>query len=378
MRVLKVFLVSLLLIYAICGCVFAQESYYSEYYIEQYESSGADKLIDALPKETRDYMESVGLSDIDFYAIFDVSPKSLLDLLFKIASGNIDAPLKGTIKVIGIIFLSAIVRSLFLSDNKLENVLNIVTGSVIAVFIFSPMAEVIVRGVTAISIGADFMFVLIPILAGIITTAGNPALALSYNSLTFAAAQAVSQISDSVVMPLSGVYMATGMISSISPELKLDGLSDIIKKSVFGTLSFAAAIFSTILSLKGIMAISSDNLISKGIKLAVNSAVPVVGGAISEAYSSIVGSLSLLKNAVGMFGIVAVSVINLPVILELLFWILGLKLTSVFASLLGDDKSCTLINVITSALTIINVMILFGAVIFIISTGIILSLRTSI
>ena len=168
------------------------------------------------------------------------------------------------------------------------------------------------------------------------------------------------------------------MISSISPELKLDGLSDIIKKSVFGTLSFAAAIFSTILSLKGIMAISSDNLISKGIKLAVNSAVPVVGGAISEAYSSIVGSLSLLKNAVGMFGIVAVSVINLPVILELLFWILGLKLTSVFASLLGDDKSCTLINVITSALTIINVMILFGAVIFIISTGIILSLRTSI
>ncbi len=378
MRTLKVFFMSILLFCALYNYAFAQEPKYNEYYKEQYETIGAGALTDSLPEETRKLMKSAGLENVDFYAIFEASPKRFLDLFLEIAYGNVDAPFKGFLKILGVIMLSAVAHSLFPSDNKMGNVLNIVTGSVIAVCVFLPLKDVLVRGVTAISVSADFMFVLIPVLAGVITAGGNPALALSYNSFTFAAAQAVSQLSSSVVLPLSGMFMATGIVSSVSPELKINGLTDIIKKTVFATLSFAATMFSAVLSLKGVMAESADNLVSRGIKLATSSAVPIVGGAISEAYSSILGSLSLIKNAVGMFGIIAVAVINLPVMIELLFWIFALKLSAVFASVLGDEKSCELINVISSTLTIINAMILFGAVMFIISTGIILSFRTLI
>lgn len=377
-RALKTFFIFLLLSAPLTISAGAQGNTAEEYYSEQYRISRAEDLKDALPQDTKDYMESIGIDEADFYSIFEASPKKLFELLMNIASGKIGEPLKGMLKILGIILLAAAARSLFPPDGRLETALNISVGAAVVISAAAPLSDAISRGVSAITVSSDFMLVLVPVMAGVITAGGNPTLALSYNSLTFAAAQAVSQLSKNVVLPLSGMFMAAGIISGLAPELKLNSLSDVIKKTALGTLSFSAAMFSAVLSLKGIMACSADSLLSKGIKLAVSSAVPVVGGAISEAYSSIVGSLALLKNAVGMFGITAVAVINLPVMLELLFWTICFKLSAVFSAVLGDDKSSEMLGVISSALTVINVMVLFCALIFIISTGIILSLRMSV
>ena len=165
------------------------------------------------------------------------------------------------------------------------------------------------------------------------------------------------------------------MSASLSPELKLTKLAEMIKKLAIGALSFAAAAFSAVLGLKSLLAGSADTLTSKGIKLALSSAVPIVGGALSDAYSSIIGSVALLKSTVGVFGVIAVVLIDLPVILQLTARILLLKLLGVLSSSMGDDASCEVLETLSSAFTVINAAIIFTAALFIISTGIVISVK---
>lgn len=103
--------------------------------------------------------------------------------------------------------------------------------------------------------------------------------------------------------------------------------------------------------------------------------MPIVGGALSDAYSSIIGSVALLKSTVGMFGVIAVVLMDLPVILQLTARILLLKLLGVLSSSMGDDASGEVLETLSSVLTVINAAIIFTAALFIISTGIVISVK---
>lgn len=291
-----------------------------------------------------------------------------------IARGSFKKPIKDMVIIAGVVVLVGLIKGTAAAENFSEP-LNIVIGCAVAITVFASSAGVISQGMSAVETTSDFMLALIPVLAGIITAAGNPTLALTYGSFAMAAAQAAAQTAGNIIMPLCGAFSAFGVSASLSPELKLIKLADMIKKLTIGVLSFVAAAFSAVLGLKSLLAGSADTLASKGIKLALSSAVPIVGGALSDAYSSIIGSVSLLKSTVGVFGVIAVVMIDLPVVLQLTARIILLKLLGVLSSSMGDDTTGEVLDTLSSALTVINAAVIFTAALFIISTGIVISVK---
>lgn len=291
-----------------------------------------------------------------------------------IARGSFKKPIKDMIIIAGVVVLVGLIKGTAAAENFSEP-LNIVIGCAVAITVFASSAGVISQGMSAVETTSDFMLALIPVLAGIITAAGNPTLALTYGSFAMAAAQAAAQTAGNIIMPLCGAFSAFGVSASLSPELKLTKLADMIKKLTIGVLSFIAAAFSAVLGLKSLLAGSADTLASKGIKLALSSAVPIVGGALSDAYSSIIGSVSLLKSTVGVFGVIAVVMIDLPVVLQLTARIILLKLLGVLSSSMGDDTTGEVLDTLSSALTVITAAVIFTAALFIISTGIVISVK---
>ena len=291
-----------------------------------------------------------------------------------IARGSFKKPIKDMVIIAGVVVLVGLIKGTAAAENFSEP-LNIVIGCAVAIAVFASSAGVISQGMSAVETTSDFMLALIPVLAGIITAAGNPTLALTYGSFAMAAAQAAAQTAGNIIMPLCGAFSAFGVSASLSPELKLTKLADMIKKLTIGVLSFVAAAFSAVLGLKSLLAGSADTLASKGIKLALSSAVPIVGGALSDAYSSIIGSVSLLKSTVGVFGVIAVVMIDLPVVLQLTARIILLKLLGVLSSSMGDDTTGEVLDTLSSALIVINAAVIFTAALFIISSGIVISVK---
>lgn len=374
MRSLKVFAALLILLFLNAAVCFAVGEETTDDYSSFYESSGADRLSDTLPDDIKDSLDSAGIDIADWQSLLSPSPKKLVSMLGDMAHGSFSKPIKDMALIAGIVILVGLIKGTAAAENFSEP-LNTVIGCAVAITVFASSAGVISQGVSAVKATSDFMLALIPVLAGIITAAGNPTLALTYGSFAMAAAQAAAQTAGNVIMPLCGAFSAFSVSASLSPELKLTKLAEMIKKLAIGVLSFAAAAFSAVLGLKSLLAGSADTLTSKGIKLALSSAVPIVGGALSDAYSSIIGSVALLKSTVGVFGVIAVVLMDLPVILQLTARILLLKLLGVLSSSMGDDASGEVLETLSSALTVINAAIIFTAALFIISTGIVISVK---
>ena len=373
MRCLKVIAALLMLLALNTAVCFALEEETTDNYSSFYESSGADSLDDSLPDDVKDSLDSAGIDISNWQSMLSPSPKKIISMFADIARGSFKKPIKDMVIIAGVVILVGLIKGT--AAENFSEPLNIVIGCAVAITVFASSAGVISQGMSAVEATSDFMLALIPVLAGIITAAGNPTLALTYGSFAMAAAQAAAQTAGNIIMPLCGAFSAFGVSASLSPELKLTKLADMIKKLTIGVLSFVAAAFSAVLGLKSLLAGSADTLASKGIKLALSSAVPIVGGALSDAYSSIIGSVSLLKSTVGVFGVIAVVMIDLPVVLQLTARIILLKLLGVLSSSMGDDTTGEVLDTLSSALTVINAAVIFTAALFIISTGIVISVK---
>ncbi|MBO5859497.1 MAG: hypothetical protein J6R20_06950 [Clostridia bacterium] len=347
-----------------------------EYYASQYEASGASELSDYLDDNAREYLESIGFDAGDIEGITSFSLSSVFEMIFDMLRNNLSKPLKGCMTATGAVLMVSVCSAFFPNDEKAKGVLNLICGSFVLVSVFLPAVDVIKSGATAMKLCAGFEKALIPVLAAILTASGNPASALSYQGAAFTAAQAIEALANGFVIPLVTVSGMLGAVGALLPTLKLSAVSDMVRKTSSTVIGMAAAIFSGFFSLKSIISGSADSLTAKGIRLATSTFIPVVGGALSEAYSALSGSLSLLRGAVGIYGIMAVVSLCLPIILNLALWSLAMRVACTVSDLTGNSQCSDILKNISYMFSMLNTMLIFSVAVFVISSGLVAAMKT--
>ncbi len=371
---ITVFLIVVLLLSALSPRALAANI--DEYYKDQLEASGAEDLSDYLSEETRGYLKKIGCDDIEFEKILNVSPSAVFELLFNLIKDGLSEPLKGLMKAVGSVMLMSVCSGFFPDDEKSKSILNIIVGCFIIIAVFSPAMQSIKAAASAIGACAAFEKALIPVLAAIVTVSGNPTVAFSIQGAAFAAAEFIESLSKSFAMPLVGVSGALGVIGSMLPTLRLSSISEIIRKTMTTVLASSAGLFSGFLTLKSLLSASADSLAVKGVKLAANTFVPVVGGAISEVYTSVIGSLSLLRSTVGIYAIIAFFAIGIPIVINLALWVLSLRIACAVSDLLNCRECSEILKNIAFVFSMVNTLLLLCMTVFIISAGILLLIKS--
>lgn len=370
LKLTEIITICIFIILLICPLSYAEDGT-----TQLIESSGAGELYDTLPDDTKELMDELGIGSVDFGEIFNTSPKKIWELFKKLITGGIESPMKSMLRLLVVIILLAVCECFAPEDSRMKIIMDMAGALFCTISIVSPLTTAISSAAASITICGNFMLTLIPVLAAVITVAGNPTLAVSFQSIAFTAAQLISGASGNYIVPIVGAVLAMDITGAIMPSFHLSGLTGMIKKTITVTLSFVATIFVSFLGIKGALANAADTVASKGIKLVISSAVPVVGGALSEAYSGIIGSLVLVKSTIGIFGIAAIALISLPSCVQLLFWIFALKLGAAAGELFNQQSIANLLKAVASAITLLNVVLLFNAVLFIISTALILVIK---
>lgn len=330
----------------------------------------------AIPDETAELLELLDIDTLDFDAIFNVKAEDCVAVAKKLLTGGLESPFKSLVRLIVIITLIAIFESFLPDDAGFRLTVEVVASLLCTLSVIEPLSTAITSAVASISVSETFMLTLIPLLTAIVSLSGNPALALSFQSIAFAAAQIISGIAESVIVPIVGAVLALDVTASVMPTFSLSGLTDFIKKTITSVLSIGASVFMSFLGIKGVLANAADTVAGKGIKMIISSAVPIVGGALSEAYSGIMGSIVIVRSTVGIIGICIIALINLPSLIQLLFWIFALRFAAASADLFEQKAISAFLRALASSLTLLNVVLLFVAVLFILSTALLISLRT--
>lgn len=370
-----IFLIALILIPV---CAFAQEEYGEEEYnqtLEQFDLS----FLEELDEDTYKVLDELGLTDFDYNKIIDFSFSDIADYLKEMIADGVKKPLYSC----GIILLIIILSSFFqgfresVNDSEMISLLSTVSALVIAVLLVSQLKYSISSACAAISVCADFIFAFVPAFCIIVATSGNTVTAFSTNTLLLSLAQALNFISENIFLPLSNCFLAIGICSGIRSELNLQQLIFNLKKYLTTAISVCATAFVSILSIKTAVSARADAIGLRSMRFAINSVVPVIGGAISEGLLSIQAYSSLIKSSVGIVGIIAVLTVFVPPVLNVSFWRLFLSLCRTVSDIFNDRSVSSVLKAFEDSLLIMNVILILSMVTTIISIGILIAARGS-
>lgn len=370
MKGVRIFVMAIIFMMLLTFCVNATESHR-----ELIDSSGAEELYSFLDDSTKDALNELGIGSVNFDSVFDVSFSKIFSLVKNSVSGAVDSPLKALTKLICIIILICIAQSFVPEGGDYEKIFNVIGVLFSISVIIAPVFQAVEASVSSMGVCGGFMKGLIPVMTGVVSASGNPTLAISFQSAAFGAAQIMSVIGDNYAVPVISGIMALDIAGSLMPGFRLSGITDLIKKTLISVMSFCATLYVSFLGLKGALSNAADTVASKGIKLIISSAVPVVGGAVSEAYSGILGSLILVRSTIGIFGMIAIALIMMPSMIQLIFWIFALKAGAAVSEIFNLGSIASLMKALSSVLTLFNVVLLFNGVLFIISLALIVTIR---
>ncbi|MCI9449038.1 MAG: hypothetical protein HFE30_02140 [Clostridiales bacterium] len=168
-----------------------------------------------------------------------------------------------------------------------------------------------------------------------------------------------------ILIPASGALLALSTVSGVFKKINIGSFISSIKNIVTKALMFSMLIFSFILGVQSSLARSADGLASRTVKFVLGSSVPIVGGAVSEAITTVSSALSLIRKMTGSIGIIIILLIVLPTLINLTLNRALFSLCRSVSELLGCDEMSRIISDADSVLAIFAGAAAVTAVLFV-------------
>lgn len=137
-----------------------------------------------------------------------------------------------------------------------------------------------------------------------------------------------------LLMPLVYAYVAACTAYAAVGNEGLKETAGLLKWIVTSVLTILMLVFVGYLTVSGAVASGADAMTIKAAKAAISGMVPVVGGVLSDATETVLAGAGILKNAIGVFGMLGVMAFCLIPFLRLGVHYLVYKLTAVASSVM--------------------------------------------
>ncbi len=174
-----------------------------------------------------------------------------------------------------------------------------------------------------------------------VLTGGNGSAAIYQPSAVFVCNGAIELISG-FVFPATICCSVLNFASKINPDMSFVSVSKLIRSIMKWAIGITVAIFSIFLTVQGSSSSLFDGILFKATKYVLGSSVPIVGGFISGGVDTLTSAGMLIKNSVGLCGIILLLFeIAQPIILLAALSLL-LKLVSAIVQPLGENSLCGL------------------------------------
>lgn len=337
------------------------EDLYSKYNVEL-----SDEVIDVL--------ESLGFDEFSAEEFSEISLSDTFSSIFNIFKGSMKKPFIAMFSLLGLIILCAFACNFIQNNQGFSVYVNSIMTLFVALAAFGNAVQCISDSVAAIYSSGILMKSLIPAIAVLTALSGSPSMAVSYNAISMYCAEIISAVCRDFLSPVLCTFAAVSVCLSVNSGFNSESLLNAVKRFIGVALGLAGTIYTGILSLKDVLAVGIDKVAVKGVKFILGSSVPVVGSALSEGLSSVIASVSLMKNTYGTIGIIVIIAVTLPAICELILWQLTFSVTGYAAQSLGLDGVSKALTSLRYVMTMMLSIILFIIYVLIVSAAMVILL----
>jgi len=203
-----------------------------------------------------------------------------------------------------------------------------------------------------------FMEALLPLLISLLAGVGALTSAALFTPLMLFIISSVSIVIKDVVLPLLFLTATLDCLNYLSDKYRLSNLANLLKQAGMMTLGLLMVLFIGIITIQGAAGSVADGLTLRTAKFATSTFIPVVGKVLADTVELVMGASLLIKNAVGIFGVIAIFMICLLPLIKLLSLIVVIKISGALVQPMGDEKMAKCLDSIAN-----NLLLVFGSVV---------------
>ena len=308
----------------------------------------ADELYDALdigqaeaavPQEARDILGDAGVEDA-------MEPEGMLSRLADAALEKLGSLWRSAaasgLKLVAVALLCALASAF--TDGGTERYVGLAGCLAVSAVAFTDAGSCVGAGVAALEDLQTFSRALLPSLTAAAAAGGAVTRAAAKYAATALFMDILMTAARNLLLPLAYVCLAARTASAALDSPAIDGASKLISKLTAIATTAVMTAFTAWLGITGAVTGAADAVTARAAKTAISAALPVVGGVISDAASTVVAGAGLLKNAVGAFGLIAAASVCLAPFLALGLRYLCYKAAAALAAAFADKRVSGLIS----------------------------------
>ena len=211
-----------------------------------------------------------------------------------------------------------------------------------------------------------FIYSLLPLILTLLISMGAAGSAALFHPLITIAATTVSTVVANTVLPLLYFSGVLHLVNSLSDKLPVSKLAGLLRDVAIAVLGFSFTVFIGFSIAQGTAAGVADGVTVRTAKFAVKAFIPVVGGLFSDVFETVAGCSALLKNGVGLAGLVGIFLLCAMPAIKVLVVVLIYRLAAAIVQPLGASPVSEALGSLGAVLTVVaGALITVGVMLFI-------------
>ena len=381
-RRFTIFLIAFLFIFFISPISYAEEETASQ---EEILSSQKDSLnISSFIKEAQKYTTDT-FEDLDLGELFSSAITGNVDneTLLKAFSKMIGKEVVSCINILGSIVIIIVIHSILksisegLENKSISQITYYVQYILIVTLIMKNFADILTMVRTSIDSLVGFMNSLVPLLVTLMLTTGNIASAGITEPIILFIITFIGNFITTVLIPFILIANVLGIVSKVSPRVQVDKLAKFFNSSVVWVLGIVLTIFVGVLSVEGSLSSTVDGITAKTAKAAVTNFIPVVGKILGDAVDTVIGCSNVLKNAVGIVGVIVIICICIGPIIKLAVLMALYYLAGAICQPIADEKIVKLLDQMGDTFKMLLAIMCSVSVMLIVGTTLVIKITNS-
>lgn len=283
------------------------------------------------------------------------------------------------VSVLIVIIIHSIFKAIIenLGNSTASQIAYIVQYLIITSVVINSFVSILDITKQAIGNIVGFMNMLIPLFLTLMLTTGNIVTMSIVEPVLIFMVSFIGNFINNFLIPLLLISMTISIVSNISDKIQIDRISKFLKSSIIWFLGIVLTIFTCTLSLEGTLSSSVDGMTSKTAKAAVSNFIPVVGKIMGDTVETVIGCGNILKNSVGIIGVIIIVGIVLIPIIKITLLMIAFKMTAAVSEVVAESKIVKLIDNIADSYKILLAILISVSIMFIIGITIVIRITNS-
>lgn len=249
--------------------------------------------------------------------------------------------------IIAVVLLASMIQNV---PGATASVVDLVVTIGVAMLLLSPSGALIQLGANTVKEISEYGRLLIPVMTAAMAAQGATATSAALYTGTIFFDAVLSGIISAAVVPMLYIFLCLSVASCATGEEILGKLVGFVKWAMTWVLKIILYVFTGYISVTGVIGGSADAAAIKATKLTISGMVPVVGGILSDASEAVLVSAGLVKNAVGMYGVLVIIALWIRPFMEIGVQYLMLKITAGLCGIFGAKAPVKLISGFSGAM----------------------------